>query len=790
MNVAVVIQGRRRAELLMWPKLHGLELLHSIESRTFETLPFIVIDAETWATKSEDVLRTILDAALGQIVVVRSCAAMEDTITSEPPGFFDSILNVRTNAPDIKRAIDTVIASYARRAARPGVPDKVIIQQQLMSPGLCGVCRVGTDEDDYIEIDCDDTLERTDAVTAGVKARRVVLSPCLELLPSPWLEIRRCADQLREHFTAPFFIEFALNAAGVPTVFQIRPDRRLKVAPEAEPPLGREALTAAAAVVEASGPLSVMADWNPAEMLGLRPMPLDISLYDELVMRGAWADGRASIGWHEPSDRNLMAVVAGRPYVKIALSLQSLLPRDLPRRLAERLVRDRLAMLSADRQLHDKIEFRLMWSAFAFNQEAVERDLRRRGFSPEDIQQLFAALRTVTRQTLERAPRLLEADRRSVARLQAERKVLVGSEVLSSPAEAAQVIRTAIAVCRTYGTVPFSRQARLAFTFRYIINHLIEGGDVRLEAVACWQSRLNTVARELSRDLARIQKGKQTAEAFLRRYGHLRPSTYNLESLRYDERPLPVSERSETNLGPTVAPGESRCLATILKELGSTCAQSEFWAAAAGAYKGREELKFGFTALLSDILRALAEVTQAAGLERRDVRRVPIGTLLAMMDQVGSWRDFGRLVADWPTAQAPLWPRLRLPDVIFGSRDLHVISEPDTRPTFVGNQSVAGAPCSVYGDSSAEPGALSGAIVAIETPDPGYDWVFAHRLGGLITAYGGEFSHMGLRCAEFGLPAVLGCGPSLFTSAVNAEHLKLDPQARELWADGKRLVPP
>jgi hypothetical protein len=262
-------------------------------------------------------------------------------------------------------------------------------------------------------------------------------------------------------------------------------------------------------------------------------------------------------------------------------------------------------------------------------------------------------------------------------------------------------------VCQTYGTVPFSRQARLAFTFRYIINHLVEIGNVRADAVARWQSRLNTVARQLSRDLARVQNGKQTEEVFLDRYGHLRPSTYNLESLRYDERALPVGERPETNPGRPLVPGKSPRLAEILAELGTTCTQSQFWTAAAGAYKGREELKFGFTALLSDMLRMLAEIAHAVGLELRDLRRVPINDLLAMMDQANSWRDFGRLVAAWPAVRAPLWPRVRLPDVIFGSRDLHVISEPDIRPTFVGNQAVTGAPCPVYGDSSAGPGSLS-----------------------------------------------------------------------------------
>ena len=775
----------------MWPKLHALELLRSIGSRSFDVLPFIEIGTEEWASDSESAIRAILSADIGPIVVVRSCAAMEDSVAREPSGFFDSVLDVRTNVADLTSAIETVIASYARRSPRPGLMDKVIVQRQLLTPGLCGVCRVGEAEADYIEIDCDDTLGRTDAVTAGVKARRVVLSPCVELLPAPWLQIRRCAEELREHFPAPFFIEFALSAAGVPTIFQIRPDRRPQASREAEggPPPSHGELAAAAAIVEASGPLSVMADWNPAEMLGLSPMPLDVSLYDELVMRGAWAEGRTSIGWRAPSDRALMAVVAGRPYVKVALSLQSLLPGDLPSCLAERLVRDRLAMLSAERQLHDKVEFRLMWSASAFNQQAVEHDLCGRGFSAEEVRRLFTALRVVTRQSLEEAPRLLETDRRGVAFLQAQRRTLTRSAALASPAETAQMIRAAMAVCRTYGTVPFSRQARLAFTFRYIINHLVETCSVRAEAVALWQSRLNTVARQLSRDLARVQNGKQTEKAFLRRYGHLRPSTYNLESLRYDERTLPIGERSESNPGRPVAPGDSPRLAEILAELETNCTQSEFWAAAAGAYKGREELKFGFTALLSDILRVCADIAKAAGLERRDLRRLPIDTLLAMMDRVGSWRDFGLQVAVLPAVQAPLWPRLRLPDVIFSPGDLHVISEPDARPTFVGDQTVRGAPHLIHGDSSPEAGALSEAIVAIETPDPGYDWVFAHRLGGLVTAYGGEFSHMGLRCAEFGIPAVLGCGPTLFAAAVKAAHLKLVPADGELWADGERLLP-
>ena len=78
---------------MMWPKLHALELLRSIGTRSFNTLPFLAIGTEEWPAKSEDLIRAILNAGLGPFAVVRSCAAMEDANAREPPGFFDSVPN-------------------------------------------------------------------------------------------------------------------------------------------------------------------------------------------------------------------------------------------------------------------------------------------------------------------------------------------------------------------------------------------------------------------------------------------------------------------------------------------------------------------------------------------------------------------------------------------------------------------------------------------------------------------------------------------------------------------------
>ena len=69
---------------------------------------------------------------------------------------------------------------------------------------------------------------------------------------------------------------------------------------------------------------------------------------------------------------------------------------------------------------------------------------------------------------------------------------------------------------------------------------------------------------------------------------------------------------------------------------------------------------------------------------------------------------------------------------------------------------------------------LKNKIVIIENADPGYDWIFSHKIKGLITKYGGSNSHMSIRCSEFSLPAAIGCGEKLFNNINNNKKIFLD----------------
>lgn len=75
---------------------------------------------------------------------------------------------------------------------------------------------------------------------------------------------------------------------------------------------------------------------------------------------------------------------------------------------------------------------------------------------------------------------------------------------------------------------------------------------------------------------------------------------------------------------------------------------------------------------------------------------------------------------------------------------------------------------------------LAGKIVCIPNADPGYDWLFAYPIAGLITAWGGANSHMAIRAGELGLPAIIGAGERSFRQWSAASCLHIDCAGRRV----------
>ena len=180
---------------------------------------------------------------------------------------------------------------------------------------------------------------------------------------------------------------------------------------------------------------------------------------------------------------------------------------------------------------------------------------------------------------------------------------------------------------------------------------------------------------------------------------------------------------------------------------------------------------------LDELVRFSSEV----GLSREQLSHIGIRDLLAL--------NTGQPVAEagpWLAARAKegeAWHQVvqavELPPLITRSDDFYVFERPPTRPNYVTDYRIVAEVIDLAAPRP-EQAALSGSIVLIPQADPGYDWLFGHRIAGLVTMYGGTNSHMAIRAAEFGLPAAIGVGEDLYDQLARAEVIELDCDAHSI----------
>ena len=106
-----------------------------------------------------------------------------------------------------------------------------------------------------------------------------------------------------------------------------------------------------------------MPDWNPAEIVGTRPKPLALSLYRDLITDSIWAYQRHNYGYRNLRSFPLMPHFFGLPYIDVRLSFNSFIPADLDEGLAGRLVDYYINRLLSEPNLHDKVEFEIVFPA-------------------------------------------------------------------------------------------------------------------------------------------------------------------------------------------------------------------------------------------------------------------------------------------------------------------------------------------------------------------------------------------------------------------------------------------
>jgi len=752
---------------------------------------------EQWSQDRVGILRRVQEQFGESLLAVRSSTLIEDGATSSHAGAFLSVLKVRSTEVELATTIDKVVASMT------GHPrDQVLVQVMSEQSTLSGVIMTYdmVHGAPYYCIEYEDESGRTDMVTSGAgihKGLFVYRHAELANIRSPriaaFLRLAREIEALCD--CAALDIEFGMDDEGGLTLFQVRrialaqswhPSTEIRVKRQLQfvENFIQDRSRRCDGVLGARTVLAVMSDWNPAEIIGTTPRPLSASLYRELITGDMWRKARAQMGYREVPEKDLMVLVGAHPYVDVRLSFNSFLPADLPDAIGERLVNAWLDRLEAYPELHDKVEFDIVPTCIDF---CFEEDFLARYpglLSEQEFLTYRDALRGLTRACL--APGASNSLDLALARAGKLHREAVA---LAPGGANAWLSRASFLTthCKEYGALPFAVAARHAFIAESLLRSAARQGvlsDIRLTQL---RRSIRTITGEMVDAYGQACRGELSREAFLAEFGHLRPGTYEITSLRYDERDdLFDAEAAKTiRIQPpafALEPAEREGLERLLRQSGIDVLDADaLMAYVTRAIAAREHVKYLFTRVLSDALSALVHWGRLHGLSRDDLSFIAWPRLADCLYEPPHEHVDQHLLelAESGRRKIVAAQAFRFSHTIFDVANLHIATQSRSVPNFVGSGKASGKIVEIKANTSANI-YIKDCIVCIESADPGFDWIFTKAPCALVTKFGGANSHMAIRCAELGIPAAIGCGNQLYDRIVLAGQVELDCAQRIL----------
>tara|TARA_Y100000389_G_scaffold201899_1_gene245727 strand:+ start:191 stop:2548 length:2358 start_codon:yes stop_codon:yes gene_type:complete len=720
-------------------------------------------------------------------LAIRSSAADEDSENNSIAGGYSSVLNVPAHdEKKIIEAINSVIDSYKKK--RPLLlNDEVIIQEMLQNTNMSGVVftyDLNTGAPYYV-INYDDKSGITNTVTSGsgefANRTLYVHRHSIDKLHSDRFKKLLKAVQELEYVLGNEFldIEFALGDDLKTHLLQVRKittqtnwnrgvSKKVDVTLQGVQSFITEKFKRTVGVYGETTALGQMPDWNPVEMIGRVPRTLAASLYQKVITDDAWRIARAEMEYSVPAGEPLMVMLAGQPFIDTRLSFHSFIPNKIPPVIAEKLVNHWVKELIKKPEHHDKIEFEIAITCYSFDFD-------------KKIETLIGDILTKEEKLLFK--KIHQEHTRAL--IKGENKGSISTsldkiEQLQQKQKNVSSIFALVEDCIRLGTIPFSILARHGFIAKTILLSLKQLNIITRDEVNQILGSIQTVASELVDDMYLLQVNKLSINDFLKKFGHLRPGTYDIMSLRYDQ--MNSLTTSASSYKPHQHPKkfeftklQQQKINTLLKEHGFEDFEADNLLNYINkATISREYSKFVFTHSVSNIIELIRKFAQENGLSRDEISHIPISLILNTKTNSDEQtieqrlRKYSEQEADKHNVNIAV----RLPQIISDQAGAHIVPFQVSHANFITTKKISAPSLMLY--SNIEGVSMAGKIIIIEGADPGFDWIFSQKISGLITKYGGANSHMAIRCAEFGLPAAIGCGEQKFEQLLKSNHVHLD----------------
>ncbi len=712
-------------------------------------------------------------------IAIRSSAFGEDSKTQSLAGKYKSFLNIDPkNIHLVNKKINEVINSYENNSRK----NEILIQKMVNNVKMSGVA-TSCDKDTFAPyfIINYSYNQNTDRVTAGKKdTQNFVFYKYSKKKPKNKKIkkiIKLIQDLEKKTKDKSFEIEFIIDKNNSLYLVQVRPLVNLKKYRVEK--YDKLLLKLSKKIQKLQSPhhdlvgdttaFGVMPDWNPAEMIGIKPKPLALSLYKKLITDQIWSKQRKDYGYKNVSSNYLMASFFGTPYIDVRVDFNSWIPKNLNQDIAKKLTNFYITKFIKNKSLHDKIEFEIIFTCFTASSKKKLKKLLKHSFTRREIDIIEKSLKEINLLTFKQFSQNL----RLIDKLKLKQEKIKKSNLYHI-----DKIYWLVEDCKRFGTLPFAGIARSAFIAKDILSSFVDQKIISHEDFSNFMGSVSTVTSDISKSLNKLGK-----KEFLKKYGHLRPNTYDINSKNYRTAYnlyfKSISQNNYIKKRFNFSTRQKKIINNFLKNSKIDLSFNHFISFLKESIREREYAKLVFTKSIDMIFENLEIFAKRLGLSKEDAAFIDIHNVLDLYYNLSihDLKKKFRSEVDSNRSDYETNLKLKLPETITSPNDVYFYYEPENKINFAGNKKTSGEVISISKKINYN---LKDKIVLIESADPGYDFLFSRNIRGLITKYGGVNSHMSIRCSELNIPAAIGVGEKKYNELLKSKIVNLDCITKKL----------
>ncbi len=715
-------------------------------------------------------------------IAIRSSNINEDQKNNSFAGYFKSYLNVNPqNENDVIDKIINVFKSYKNFKNKK---NEVIIQKMVSNVTISGVA-TSCDKDNfspYYYVNFAKSKDTSKITSGSLNGSTFVYYAKSKLIPkNKYLKkIIILIKELNQTFQDPVDIEFAFSKSKKLYLLQVRKIVKNNNYKNLQKDFSSDFNKLSKKIKKLKKRhynlfgnttlFGVMPDWNPAEIIGIKPNNLAISLYRELITDHIWAEDRKKFGYRDLTSHHLLTNFFGTPFVDVRVDFNSWISNELEPNLSEKLANFYIHKFKNNTQFHDKVEFNIIYSCFSLSTKEKLNELLKYNFNKKEIQKISDSLKIITSKSFS----ILDQSLKDIDKLSKSHDKIMSSKIYDI-----DKIYWLIEDCKKLGTSCFASIARCAFIANDFINSFVDKGIFSKQERLNFLSSIRTVVSELNNDLLKLNK-----KEFIIKYGHLRPSTYDINSINYkdgykfyfsDKNKIKeykrnifyFSHRQIEKINKFIylnkLPFSAESLIKFIKK----------------SISERERAKFYFSKNIDSVFHLIKKIGKRVNLNKNDLGFININSIIDLYYNIDGQNIEQKLQEEIKSNKNIFNHNslIKLPKNIINDKDIFYFLEKSSKYNFVGNGDVTGKILNLDRNNKNE---MNNKIICISSADPGYDYIFTKRIKGLVTMFGGINSHMAIRCSELKIPAAIGVGERMFKDISNAKIARINSVSEKI----------